>query len=165
MRMFFDDRFDYEEEDEPFRIMSPKMMALFLEDEKNKESKVAPDTTGADQYFIDSFVTDDMSYDFWAISRDFMQHHFPRLKEFNDLAVYGNDKPKQSDPDSAMQNKVLNIIYNAAKSADAYSVELMKYLYKTYHKKEYKQLKRFHKITVPEIFHWLKRKIWVVIIL
>lgn len=81
-----------------------------------------------------------------------MQHHFPRLKEFNDLAVYGNDKPEQSDPDNSMQNKVLNIMYNAAKSGDAYSVELMKSLYKTYHKKEYKQLKRFNKITVPEIF-------------
>ena len=128
------------------------MMALFMEDERNRESKVAPDTTGADKYFIDGFVTEAMEYDFWIIARDFMQHHFPRLKEFNDLAVYGNDKPEQSDPDNAMQNKVLNIMYNAAKSGDAYSVELMKCLYKTYHKKEYKQLKRFNRISVPEIF-------------
>lgn len=139
MRFPFDDEyeFEYDEADPPFRGMSPKMMALFMEDERNRESKVAPDTTGADKYFIDGFVTEAMEYDFWIIARDFMQHHFPRLKAFNDLAVYGNDKPEQSDPDNAMQNKVLNIMYNAAKSGDAYSVELMKCLYKTYHKKEY----------------------------
>lgn len=150
----FDDKyeFDYEEEYDGFRGMSPKMMALFMEDEKNRESKVAPDTTGADKYFIDGFINEAMECDFWMIARDFMQHHFARLKEFNDLAVYGNDKPEQSDPDNAMQNKVLNIMYNAAKSGDAYSVELMKCLYKTYHKKEYKQLKRFNRISVPEIF-------------
>lgn len=154
MRFPFDDEyeFEYDEADSPFRGMSPKMMALFMEDEKNRESKVAPDTTGADKYFIDGFITEAMEYDFWIIARDFMQHHFARLKEFNDLAVYGNDKPDQSDPDNAMQNKVLNIMYNAAKSGDAYSVELMKCLYKTYHKKEYKQLKRFNRISVPEIF-------------
>lgn len=154
MRFPFDDQyeFDYEEDDNPYRGMSPKMMAMFMEDERNRESKVAPDTTGADKYFIDGFVTEAMEYDFWIIARDFMQHHFPRLKEFSDLAVYGNDKPEQSDPYNSMQNKVLNIMYNAAKSGDAYTVELMKCLYKTYHKKEYNQLKRFNKITVPEIF-------------
>lgn len=154
MKFPFDDQYEYEYEEDfnPYRGMSPKMMAMFMEDERNRENKVAPDTTGADKYFIDGFVTEAMEYDFWVIARDFMQHHFPRLKEFNDLAVYGNDKPEQSDPDNSMQNKVLNIMYNAAKSGDAYSVELMKSLYKAYHKKEYKQLKRFNKITVPEIF-------------
>ena len=132
--------------------MSPKMMALFMEDEMNRESKVAPDTTGADKYFIDGFITGEMSYEFWTIVRHFMEHHFPRLKAFNDLAAYGNYGPEQSDPEGALQTRFLNIMYNAAKSGDTYAVELMKYLYKTYHKKEYKQLKRFSKITVPEIF-------------
>lgn len=154
MRFPFDDQyeFDYEEEYESYRGMSPKMMALFMEDEMNRESKVAPDTTGADKYFIDSFITEEMGYEFWTIARDFMEHHFPRLKEFNDLAAYGSYGPEQSDPEGALQTRILSIIYNAAKSGDAYAVELMKYLYKTYHKKEYKQLKRFGKITVPEIF-------------
>lgn len=145
-------RFPFDDQYEGFRGMSPKMMALFMEDEMNRESKVAPDTTGADKYFIDSFITEEMKYEFWTIARDFMEHHFPRLKEFNDLAAYGNYGPEQSDPAGALQTRILNIMYNAAKSGDAYAVELMKYLYKTYHKKEYKQLKRFSKITVPEIF-------------
>lgn len=144
--------FDYKEDDNFYRGISPKMLAMFMEDEKNRENKVVPDTFGADKYFIDGFVTEEMEYDFGIIAREFMQHHFWRLKEFNDLAVYGNDKPEQSNPEKSIQNKVLNIMYNAAKSGDRYSVEMMKCLYKTYHKKEYKQLKRFNKITVPEIF-------------
>ncbi len=153
-RFPFDDEYEIEceQENDLFGGMSPKMLSLFMEDKKNRTSKVAPDTIGADKYFIDGFVTEAMEYDFWSISRDFMQHHFPRLKEFHDLAVYGNDKPEQSNPDTSMRNKVLNIMYNAAKSGDTYSVELLKCLYKTYHKKEYKQLKRFNKITVSEIF-------------
>ena len=154
MRFPFDDQyeFDCEEEYESYRGMSPKMMALFMEDEMNRENKVAPDTTGADKYFIDSFITEELGYEFWTIARDFMEHHFPRLKEFSDLAAYGSYGPEQSDPEGALQARILSIIYNAAKSGDTYAVELMKYLYKTYHKKEYKQLKRFSKITVPEIF-------------
>ena len=154
MKKFFDDtyEFDYEEVTNQFCGMSPHLLALFMEDEKNRENKVDPDTTGADKYFIDAFITGRMSYDFWIIARDFMQHHYARLKEFNDLALYGNDNPDQSDPEDALQKKILNVMYNAAKSGDPYSMELMKYLYKTYHKKEYQQLKRFRKITVHEIF-------------
>ena len=67
--------FDYEEENNRFRGMPPHLLALFMEDEKNRENKVALDTTGADKYFIDAFITGRMSYDFWIIAKDFMQHH------------------------------------------------------------------------------------------
>ncbi len=151
-RFFYDEnKFDYNVEYDEFVGLSPKMKALFLEDAKNRASKVAPDTTGADKFFIDSLFTEEMELDFWMIAKDFMQHHFPRLKEFNDLAIYGNDKPERTCPERALQDKIMNIIYNAAKSGDVYAVELVKYLHKTYHKKEYKQLKRFSRITVPEI--------------
>ena len=157
MKFPFDDDFEifekeYGRKQPNFGGISPKMLGLFMEDERNRESKVAPDTTGVDKYFIDGFITGEMAEDFWLIARDFMKHHFPRLREFYELAVYGNDMPEQSDPEGALQNKILNVIYNAAKSGDSYSLELMKSLYKTYHKKEYKQLKRFNRITVPEIF-------------
>lgn len=83
-----------EEEYESYRGISPKMMALFMEDEISRESKVAPDTTGADKYFIDGFITEEMEYEFWTIASDFMEHHFPRLKEFDDLATYGSYGPE-----------------------------------------------------------------------
>ena len=128
-----------------------RTLALLREDEGNREAKIAPDTTGVDKFFIEGFVTGEMSYDFWEIARDFLKHHYPRVTEFHELALYDNDHPSQSDPESALQKTILNIIYNAAKAGDPYSVELMKLLHKTYHKKEYQQLKRFSKITIPEI--------------
>lgn len=154
MKFPFDEnqKFEYDEERDSVTGLPKRLKYMFLEDELNRTSKVAPDTTGADKYFIDGFITEEMELDFWVIAKDFLQHHYPRLKEFNDLVVYGNDKPEQSDPEGALQRKILNIMYNAAKSGDTYSVELMKQLYKTYHKKEYQQLKRFRKITIPEIF-------------
>ena len=82
MGLPFDDEYEFEHEEkyDGYRGVPSKMMALFMEDEKNRESKVAPDTTGADKYFIDSFITEEMELDFWSIARDFLKHHFPRLK-------------------------------------------------------------------------------------
>lgn len=142
-------QYDYQDSQEVFR----EMMSLFMEDMRNRENgKVAPDTTGADKFFLDDFITPDMEYEFWAIARDFMKHNFNRLREFDSLACYDNDSPEMSDSNRSMQLTVLNVIYNAAKAGDAYSVELMKYLYKTFHRKEYQKLKRFNKISVDEIF-------------
>ena len=45
----------------------------------------------------------------------------------------------------------MGLILNGAKSGDAYCVALIKYLFKTYHKPLYKQLKRFSKISVEEV--------------
>ncbi len=113
--------------------------------------RVAPDTAGADKFFIDGFLTEEMAYDFWTIARDFLKRHFTELTEYGNLACYGNDLSNQSDPERALQIRLMNVMYNAAKSGDPYSVALLKHLYKIYHKKEYKQLKRFRRISVSEI--------------
>lgn len=44
------------------------------------------------------------------------------------------------------------MIFNGAKLGDSYCRELIKYLYKTYYKREYNQLKRFKTIAADEIF-------------
>ena len=46
---------------------------------------------------------------------------------------------------------ILRLIYNGAKLGDEYCIELIKNLYKVYHKKEYNQLKRFSSINADEI--------------
>lgn len=58
MKFPFDDDFEIFENEcgrkQPkFGGISPKMLGLFMEDERNRESKVAPDTSGVDKYFID----------------------------------------------------------------------------------------------------------------
>ena len=142
----------YEEEMER-EAESRELLLAFMEDKLNREAgKIVPDTTGADKYFVDSFITGEMSYDFWVIAREFMKQHFAELGQFDRLATYRNAYSYQSDPERALQFRILSIMYKGARSGDAYSVELFKNLYKTYHKKEYKQLKRFSKISVKEIF-------------
>ena len=49
-----------------------EIMSMFLEDLHNKEIlKVAPDTSGADKFFVDGFINEDMYFDFWVIARNF----------------------------------------------------------------------------------------------
>lgn len=135
------------------KAVSAEFLSMMFDDLKNKEKgKVVPDTLGADKLFIEFFVTSDMQWDFWQIAKDFLKHHFPRVKEFNDMVWYGNDRPGHSSPEESLQRKILNVIRNASKTGDPYAVELLKYLYKTYYKKEYRQLKRFKEINVSEIF-------------
>ena len=43
---------------------SKELLALFMQDLMNKEKgKVAPDTTGADYFFLEEFITRDMELD------------------------------------------------------------------------------------------------------
>lgn len=119
---------------------------------KERENVVAPDTTGVDFFFLMDFITDDMSSDFAFIEQDFLKNCRGRLDEFQNVGWYGERSFRTSRPRYAMQNNVLRLIYNGAKIGDDYCLELIKNLYKVYHKKEYKQLKRFSKINPDEIF-------------
>lgn len=150
---------DYEYEEDEWEYddrpagLSKEMLALFMQDMMNRESgKVAPDTTGADYFFIDEFFTMDMELDFALIEQDFLQHCSGKLQEFNEAGWYGEDERWTAAPKIALQKKLLRLMYNGAKLGDRYCVELIKYLYKLYHKKEYNQLKRFRTISISEIF-------------
>lgn len=143
---------DFEYDDRPAGV-SREMFALFMQDMMNKESgKVAPDTIGADYFFLDEFVTRDMEYDFALIEQDFLLHCSGKLQAFNEAGWYGEDERWTAAPKIALQKKMVRLMYNGAKLGDKYCVELIKYLYKVYHKKEYNQLKRFSIISTSEIF-------------
>ena len=69
---------------------SKELLALFMQDLMNKEKgKVAPDTTGADYFFLEEFITRDMELDFAVIEQDFLKHCSGRLQEFHDAGWYG----------------------------------------------------------------------------
>ena len=83
---------EWEYDDRPAGL-SKEMLALFMQDMMNRESgKVAPDTTGADYFFIDEFFTMDMELDFALIEQDFLQHCSGKLQEFNETGWYGEDE-------------------------------------------------------------------------
>lgn len=149
---------NYEEKPDMEELCRPsgppkEILALFMQDMINREEgKVAPDTTGADYFFLDEFITRDMELDFIAIEQDFLKHCSGRLQEFNNAGWYGENECWENEPEYALKKKMLRLMYNGAKLNDPYCVELIKYLYKLYHKKEYNQLKRFRVISVDEIF-------------
>jgi len=133
-----------------------EMMSLFLKAMSEREAMIAPDTFGADKLLIEGFITPEMSYEFNVIGREFLKRNFDRLREYDDVTYYNNCKAVYSDPITSFQNRIMNTIYNAAKSGDEYSIELMKYLYKTYHKKEYKQLRKFSVLSNADLVSLIK---------
>ena len=147
----YEEDFDFEMDRRP--APSPELIALLMQDAMNREQgKVAPDTTGADYFFLCDFITRDMEYDFPLIEQDFIKHCNGRLREFSDAGWYGELEHINNGPQQGLRKKIVRLIYNGAKLGDPYCVELIRYLYKTYHKKEYNQLKRFSTISTREIF-------------
>lgn len=133
--------------------VSRDVLGVFIKDMMNrKEGIVKPDTTAVDKFFVDGFLTYPMQYDFWEIVREFLKNRYCDIEKFAKLSIYVDDRPEQSDPENALIIRFLGIMYEAAKSGDEYSVNLFKFLYKTYYKQEYKQLKRFKKLSASEIF-------------
>lgn len=148
------DEFNMDTEDLEYLDEAPsrEVLNLLFQDMLNRESgKVAPDTIGADYFFIEGFITAEMEWEFPLIEKDFLLHCYSKLQEFEVQTWYGGNYVQDTSPKEAARKRVFTYIYNGAKSGDEYCVALIKYLYKIYHKKEYNQLKRFRKITVPEI--------------
>lgn len=120
--------------------------------DKRRGNIVAPDTTGVGFFLLTDFMTDDMANDFAIIEQDFLKSCRAKLEEFNKVGWYGEGSFRINNPRDAMNANILRLIYNGAKAGDDYCVELIKNLYKVYHKKEYNKLKRFHTISPDEIF-------------
>jgi hypothetical protein len=141
-------------ETDEYKEKEAKLNKSFFQDMMDmvEGRSIPPDTTGADAFFLRGFITKEMFLEFWYIAKDFLQHHFDKMREFDDMYWYDVLPDYEALPDIHMSMRILEVMYNAAKSGDEYSVELFKYLFKIYHKKEYKQLKRFSIISEEELF-------------
>lgn len=134
-------------------IEAMRMFSLIDEFEKNqKNGVVAPDTFGAEFLFIKYFVNEFMEEEFWLWANDFLKHSYSDIPELYQIREYDVSDLYRTAPDIYLQHLILGLILNSAKTGDEYAIELLKYLYKIYYKAEYNQLKRFRRITVPEIF-------------
>lgn len=92
-----------------------------------------------------------MYWDFDRIEEDFMKHCYDKLRDFANVQYYEHTAARYSEPDNSHRIMVMGLILNGAKSGDEYCKGLIRYLFKTYHKPLYKQLKRFNRISVDEI--------------
>ncbi len=135
-------------------LLAKKFASLIVEDQYNRDNGIIiePDTAGADFYFLQDFMTDEMYVDFPIIEHDFMAHCGTKLKEFDDVCWYDQTYIGISRPVDVMYSNVLRLIYNGAKLGDSYCLELIKSLYKTYYKKEYRTFKNFDILSTEDIF-------------
>lgn len=127
-------------------LMRVKVKDMTLSDEE----RVTPDTFGCDCVFLRYFVTPEMEDDFPLIAKDFLQHEMKNLHLYSELRYVSTDAAN-SWPVRAYQNLILNLMMGAVHQGSEYARSLFCYLHKTYYKKEYKQLKRFKKISGEEI--------------
>ncbi len=131
--------------------LSDLMMEYYFE--SKDEKIVIPDTGGVDYFFVEEFITDLMELDFAVIENDFFEKCRDRLKDFSEASTVSfNISFRTRRPLYVAHKKTIALIYSGAKLGDEYCEELIKYLYKTYHRREYNDLKKFREISTPEIF-------------
>jgi len=132
--------------------ISPQMLGIFMKDALNREKGiVVPDTIGADYFFLNEFITEEMALDFCYIEQDFLKNCFHKIHEYEVQTWYGEDSIRDCEPKLFAKKRILTIMYNGAKSGDQYCIDMFKYLYKIYFKQEYKQLKHFSRISPKEL--------------
>lgn len=114
-------------------------------------------------FFIQGFLTIDMRLDFFAIANDFFTNRPGICKTFNDEYydenldfLYGkNENDVVYFPNAEgdwFKIMILHYIYRAAVDMDNdFCKKQLLYLYRTYYKKEYNQIKRFSEITLKDI--------------
>ena len=131
-----------------YLAMRKELDPLFLEDRINRANNinVEPDTAGVDFYFLSTFINDAMYHDFTLIEQDFLKNCREDIEAFNNYAWYDETIVGINDPITITYNNVLRLIYNGAKMGNTYCISLMQNLYKTYYKREYKQVKNFKNI-------------------
>ena len=124
MKHFLDNRFDefdslYEDDDLDFERRKELALLAFKE-LINRESGevVAPDTTGADFFFLRGFLTDELASDFAIIEQDFLKNCRAKLQEFNKVGWYGEVSFRTTDPKMALYHNILRLIYNGALTVD-----------------------------------------------
>ncbi len=146
----FHDEVDYCEHE---KHIPPEIIGVFMRDAANREKGiVVPNTIGADYFFLNEFLTEDMEFDFSFIEQDFLKNCFHRIHEYEVQIWYGDDSIRECGSKNFAKKRILTLMYNGAKSGDQYCIEMLKYLYKIYFKQEYKQLKHFSRISLSELF-------------
>lgn len=143
-------------DEELLKVMAFQRLNPYVMQEKYScmnGSKIAPDTIGVDYFFLIGFLTSQMEEDFPIIEHEFLEKCRAKLDEFNEIGWYGAADISVYNPIQSLHTNILRLIYNGAKAKDGYCLELIKNLYKTYHKKEYNQLKRFKKLAGDDVIN------------
>ncbi len=109
------------------------------------------DTFGSDNIFVNSFVNSEMQNDFIYITKAFLKEKYPDILSSPDIVCYANPTVSENTPDKAFSIRILNYTLSMARKGCPYCNALLKYLYKTYYKRQYNTLKKFSHLDTDEI--------------
>ncbi|MCD7717134.1 MAG: DUF2325 domain-containing protein [Lachnospiraceae bacterium] len=115
--------------------------------------EIAPDPYGCECLFLETFISDEMEAEFPMIAREFLLHKYEEIPQlYEDL--YGSDSAKDENryPIDFLNRKVLNLMFLTAKQGDTYAVKMFRYLYRTYYRREYLEVKKYSSVSVGDIF-------------
>lgn len=142
-----------------------QMLKGFAESFNGLDFKTEPQASDREigYFFIQGFLTIDMRLDFFAIANDFFTNCPGICKNFNEEYydenldfLYGkNENDVVYFPNAEgdwFKIMILHYIYRAAVDMDNdFCKKQLLYLYRTYYKKEYNQIKRYSEITLKDI--------------
>lgn len=146
-------------------IQMTQMLRGFAESFSGLDLKTEPQASDREigYFFIQGFLTIDMRLDFFAIANDFFTNCPGICKTFNEEYydenldfLYGKNENDVVYFPSAegdwFKIMILHYIYRAAVDMNNdFCRKQLLYLYRTYYKKEYNQIKRFSEITLKDI--------------
>ena len=110
-------------------------------------------TIGTDFYFLIGILTMDMIFEADRIQMDFFRNRGGEVEKLNSVCSYIRDGIRDALPGRLLLQRTIRLALNGAKIGDGFCKDFLLNLYKTYHKAEYNQLKRFRRITTKDILY------------
>lgn len=107
------------------------------------------DSRYCEAQFCHDFITDAMALDFPGIANIFLTRGMiPRDDPTEDLNVIAWHR---DTPVHALRQRILGAMIHSAREGNAAAAEMLCAMYRTYYKKEYRQLKRFRSLNVDDV--------------
>ena len=126
---------------------------FFSEEILNKISEnEVPDTYGADAVFVRSFCANDLDYEICHMARTYIENKGIDIFKDTDYIPYSNVCIQNMPPASLYRIKIISYLLFHSRKGDEFSTAMLKYLYKSVYKKEYKVIKRFSSINRFELW-------------
>lgn len=109
------------------------------------------DDSGIVMGFLRGFLTPEMRESFSEIAKEYLRNEtdaFLEPQPFDALFLQNSEK----DLRDVYYLRILAVMLHNARKGSAYSTGILTSLYKTYHGREYKYLKRLHKLTIKDVW-------------
>ncbi len=116
----------------------------------DEDAEAVADTYGSDLLFVRSFFTKDLIDIFPILARCFLQEEYKNIEKYDRIQYLTHDILSE-EPTKSLNMRLLGIVLNASRQNSITAQELLRIAYKTYHKAEYNQLKRFKVLKKTDI--------------